>query len=134
MKTRSPATRFLNTVGSFSVIVLAAALTTVACGGGGKESSVASADAAAGHDLFKRTCATCHGPNGEGMPKLGKNLHANEFVKGTSDAELVEFIKRGRPAGHPENTQGVDMPPKGGNPMLTDADMSGIVVYMRSLQ
>ncbi len=104
-----------------------------ACGGGGG-GGADDAKVAEGHKLFKGTCATCHGPDGEGMPKLGKNLHANQFTKGLSDAELVEFLKKGRSAGDPLNERGVDMPPKGGNPILTEADLALIVAYMRSLQ
>ena len=110
------------------VIVLAG------CGGGGGEPAVDTASVAEGHELFKRSCATCHGPNGEGMPALGKNLNANEFIQTNSNAELVEFMKLGRPATHPDNTRGVDMPPKGGNPMLTDEDLEKIAVYVKSLQ
>ena len=85
-------------------------------------------------DLFASTCSRCHGPNGEGMPRLGKELTANEFVQSKSDAELVQFLKEGRPTSHPDNTRGVDMPPKGGNPAITDAQLASIVTYMRSLQ
>ncbi|MFQ5525638.1 MAG: c-type cytochrome [Thermoanaerobaculia bacterium] len=105
----------------------------IACGGGGG-GAVDAAEVAEGHKLFRGTCATCHGPNGEGMPKLGKNLNANEFTQRMSDEELVQFLKQGRPATHPDNDRGVDMPPKGGNPALTEADLALIVAYMRSLQ
>lgn len=105
----------------------------IACGGGGG-GGAEGAKVAEGHKLFKGTCATCHGPNGEGMPKLGKNLNDNPFTKGLSDVELVEFLKKGRSAGDPLNERGVDMPPRGGNPLLTDPDLALIVAYMRSLQ
>ena len=110
---------------------LAVAL-TVACGGGG---GGASDDVVAqGHEEFKKTCATCHGQNAEGMPRLGKELYDNEFVKSQSDEQLVTFLKEGRSATHPDNTRGVDMPPKGGNPAITDEQLASIVAYMRSLQ
>ena len=114
--------------GLFALVALV--ILTGACGGGG---GAGGGDTAAGHEAFKKTCAVCHGPNGEGMPKLGKDLHANEFVTSQSDAELLKFIVEGRPATHPDNTQGVDMPPRGGNPALTDADIQLIITYMRSL-
>ncbi len=104
----------------------------IACGGGG--SGADAGRAAEGHMLFKGTCAICHGPNGQGMPKLGKNLNDNAFTKNSSDADLVEFLKRGRSADDPLNERGVDMPPRGGNPALTDADLALIVAYIRSLQ
>jgi disulfide bond formation protein DsbB len=127
----------LGTSWGFAVVfaALVALLLTAACGGGGGgQTAGASPEVAQGHELFKKTCGTCHGPNGEGMPRLGKNLNANEFVASKSDAELIEFLKIGRPATHPDNTRGVDMPPKGGNPALTDEDLGLIVAYMRSIQ
>ena len=112
-----------------ALIVLAAVVTlTGACGGGGE-----TGDTAAGHAAFKKTCAVCHGPDAEGMPNLGKDLHANEFVKSQSDDQMTQFIIEGRPATHPDNTRGVDMPPKGGNPAVTDEQLQLIVVYMRSI-
>ncbi len=110
--------------------LLAGAL-ALACGGGGGAPDAAVV--AQGHDLFKGTCGTCHGPEAMGMPKLGKNLHGNAFTRDKSDAELVAFIKQGRPATHPDNTTQVDMPPKGGNPALTDEDLIAIIAYLRSI-
>lgn len=105
---------------------------TAACGGGGG-GSVSSEQLARGYDEYRKTCATCHGPEGRGMPRLGKDLHGNEFVKNLSDDELVEFLKVGRPAGHPLNERGVDMPPRGGNPALSDEGLRLIVAYLRSI-
>lgn len=79
------------------------------------------------------TCVACHGPTGEGIPNLGKDLVHSEFVTGLSDAELVDFIKKGREATHPLNTTGIAMLPKGGNPALTDDQIRDIVAYMRSI-
>lgn len=87
-----------------------------------------------GEELYAQSCAACHGPDARGIQGLGKNLRSSEFVKGLSDAELVEFIKKGRDASDPANTTGVAMPPKGGNPSLTDQDLYDIVAYMRSIE
>ena len=46
----------------------------------------------------------------------------------------MAFIKTGRPASDPANTTGVDMPPKGGNPAMTDQQIMDVIAYMRSLQ
>lgn len=118
-------------VGAGAAGGLVAVLALVGCGGGSPPSS---AEAAAGQAEFRKVCATCHGLSAEGMPRLGKGLSRNEFVRGQSDAELVEFLKVGRPASHPLNERGVDMPPRGGNPALTDADLASIVAYLRTLQ
>ena len=93
-----------------------------ACGGdsggdGGSEATDApsnglTGDAAAGEDVYKSTCASCHGPDATGIDGLGKDLHNNAFVDERSDSEMVAFLKEGRPAGDPANDTGVDMPPK----------------------
>jgi disulfide bond formation protein DsbB len=64
---------------------------------------------------------------------LGKDLTTSQFVKDKSDAELVAFVKQGRPASDPANTTGVDMPPRGGNPALSDTDLANIVAFIRTL-
>lgn len=85
-----------------------------------------------GESLFV-ACAACHGPDGRGVPNLGKDLVESEFVHSLSDDELVNFIKTGRPLWDPLNTTGIDMPAKGGNPVLTDEDIAAIVAYVRTL-
>ena len=92
------------------------------------------AAAEAGRDarLYQQACASCHGADGHGMPRLGKELHDNEFTKGLTDEEMLAFLKQGRPAWHEDNTQGVDMPPKGGNPALSDDDLRAIIAFQRT--
>ena len=99
------------------------------------ESSRGGADPALveqGQQLFT-LCAACHGPDARGLPNLGKDLVESEFVVGLSDADLLTFIKIGRPIWDPLNTSGLDMPPKGGNPAMTDADILAVIAYVRSL-
>ena len=115
-------------------VLAIAALVAVGCGGGdGGGGGGGDADLVAkGEKLYQQTCATCHGADGHGMPKLGKDLHNNQFTMGLSDQEMLEFIVQGRPAYHPDNTQGVDMPPRGGNPVLTDEDILAIIAFQRT--
>lgn len=121
----------------FFSLLLAGALFLVACGGGGPQPTPTPTgpvgDPVAGKIAFEKTCITCHGADAKGMPGLGKDLTTSQFVASKSDPELVAFIKTGRPASDPANTQGVDMPPKGGNPALTDQDLYNIVAYIRTL-
>lgn len=79
------------------------------------------------------TCAACHGPNGEGVTGLGKPFTTSEFIASKTDAELVEFLKVGRPVDDPLNTTGIAMPPKGGNPALTDQELWDLVAFIRTL-
>jgi len=104
--------------------------TTAASGGGGEDVG----GAAHGQELFKSTCTACHGQNAEGIAGLGTDMHNNEFIQSLSNAELILFIAAGRSTTDPDNTTGVDMPAKGGNSALTDADLADITDYLRTLQ
>jgi len=104
----------------------------VACGGGDGTGG-GDNEAVAGQRLFMANCGLCHGQDAEGKPKLGKGLRGNEFVAGLTDEELVTFLQEGRRANHPLNERGVDMPPRGGNPGLSDDDLRQIGAYLRSL-
>ncbi|MDX1614371.1 MAG: cytochrome c [Candidatus Promineifilaceae bacterium] len=126
-----------------AIVAVLLTLFLAACGGDGDSSdqqseaetqAMASGDAEAGEEHYQSTCAACHGPDAKGLPNLGKDLTASEFVSTSSQAELLAFIKEGRPVGHPENTTGIDMPPKGGNPALTDEQIVDIIAYLRTLE
>lgn len=127
------------------VLATALALIAFACGGGDDgesaptqaptttQAEVAAGDAANGESLYQGTCVACHGPDATGIEGLGKSLIGSDFVNDATDEELVAFLKVGRPAGDLLNTTGVDMPPKGGNPALSDDDLRDITAYLRSL-
>lgn len=132
-------------------IILTLALALAACGGdqpaengndapaagsedSGETETVSAGDPVAGEEQFDQVCIACHGPGGEGVEGLGKPFTTSEFVASQSDQELLEFIKQGRPIDHPDNTTGVDMPPKGGNPALSDDQIMDIIAYIRTLQ
>lgn len=101
-----------------------------------EQAAAVQGDPAKGEQLFQTGCNACHGPDATGVQGLGKSLHAgeSEFVSTQSDDELVEFIKKGRQPGEPGNTTGVAMPPKGGNPALSDEDIYHIVAWLRTLE
>jgi disulfide bond formation protein DsbB len=123
--------------------VLVMSLALVACGGGGgaapaategpQPTATSAGDAVAGKATFDTVCIACHGPGGVGVEGLGKPFTTSEFLLTVSDQELLEFIKTGRPISDPANTTGVDMPPKGGNPALTDEQLMDIIAYIRTL-
>ncbi|MBE7551264.1 MAG: cytochrome c [Anaerolineales bacterium] len=132
-----------------AIISLITVLSLTACGGGSErlsqsgenntgvvqaaEAPATVGDSAAGQKLFASTCSACHGPAGEGLPGLGKDMTTSEFIAGKSDDELVAFIKVGRDPSDPLNTTGVAMPPKGGNPALSEEDLYHLVAYMRTI-
>ena len=112
-------------------IALICVLSTFAtgCGGG----APADQDVAKGKAVYDRVCATCHRQDASGIPGLGKGLRDNELIRSQSDRELVEFLKVGRPATHPLNTTGIDMPPKGGDPTIDDQDLENLVAFLKTL-
>ncbi len=87
-----------------------------------------------GKDLYMQSCSACHGPDAKGLPKLGKDLTTSEFAINKTDEELLEYVKVGRTPDDPLNTTGVAMPPKGGNPALTDQQILDIIAYVRTLE
>ncbi|MCO5182618.1 MAG: c-type cytochrome [Anaerolineae bacterium] len=97
------------------------------------DTNLPTGDVAAGEAKFNEVCIACHGPGGEGVEGLGKPFTTSDFVTSQSDAELLAFVKVGRPVGDPANTTGIDMPPKGGNPALTDQQLMDIIAYIRTL-
>lgn len=128
---------FLITI-PFLILIIALS----ACGGSSEAAPSSSQDASAGaqdaqlrgQQLFVTNCSTCHGIGGIGVEGLGKPLTTSEFVANLSDEELLAFIKAGRPPDDPLNSSGVLMPPKGGNPALTDEELKEIIAYIRSIQ
>jgi len=91
-------------------------------------------DAAAGRKIWDTTCRSCHGAAGEGVEGQGIDVRASAFVQDTDDAGLIGFITDGRLVSDAANTSGLPMPPKGGNPLLKDADLADVVAHLRTLQ
>lgn len=116
-------------------------LLVAACGDGGGDGGDAApanpgqgGDAANGETVYLNTCASCHGADALGITGLGKQLAASDFVASTSEADLYTLIVEGRASDHPDNDTGVAMPPKGGNPSLSDASIADVIAYLKSLQ
>ena len=120
---------------TFLVLLLAAGLLLAACGGGGPQPTPTPfGDPVAGRQAFLATCVACHGQEAKGVPGLGKDLTTSEFLRSQTNEQMLAFLIAGRPASDPLNTTGVDMPPRGGNPVFTDTDLQNIVAYLRTLQ
>ncbi len=101
---------------------------------GSAQEELPKGDVTAGKELFTQTCSACHGPEGEGVQGLGKDMTSSEFIAGKTDVELLEFIKVGRGPSDPLNTTGITMLPKGGNPALTDENLTDIIAFIRSIK
>jgi mono/diheme cytochrome c family protein len=89
------------------------------------------ADARQGAKVVAATCSACHGPAGEGVAGVAPGLRDIVFVAAASDADVAAIIRNGRAAGDPANKTGKAMPARGGNPFLSDADVSNIVAFLR---
>jgi cytochrome c5 len=75
--------------------------------------------AGSGKATYDSVCGVCHAAGVAGAPKFGDKAAWAPRVKGGKDA-LYASATKGKGA----------MPPKGGNPSLTDADMKAAVDYM----
>jgi disulfide bond formation protein DsbB/mono/diheme cytochrome c family protein len=85
-----------------------------------------------GGQLYRESCAACHGIDAKGVANLGNQLAGSDFVNGKTDAELLALIREGRDLSHPENTTGLVMPPSGGRPDLSDQELLSIIVFIRA--
>jgi disulfide bond formation protein DsbB len=96
-------------------------------------------DATAAPDLFLtsgevaylRSCASCHGINGEGVQYLGPALSENQLLLDHNGIGLVEFLTAAQPPVDPRVTY--PHPYRGGYPILTDEQIRNIVAYLYAL-
>ncbi len=125
------------------LLFVAMALVVTACGGSDGDTAATDAadpvvattsgDVPHGIEIYGGTCVACHGPEGVGVEGLGKSWVNSDFINARTDAEMLAFLIEGRASDHPENTTGIAMMPRGGNPSLTDDDLLDLIAYMRTL-
>jgi cytochrome c5 len=89
-----------------SVTIPPAAAKTAAAGANGK-------------DVYTKTCSACHAMGVAGAPKFGDKAAWGPRLKEGID-HLLGVALKGQGA----------MPPKGGNPALSDADVKAAIEYM----
>ena len=90
-------------------------------GGGGKVKTVEVTPAmlAQGKAVYEKNCGTCHASGIAGAPKLGdKPAWKKHIAHGLE--HMAEIAIRGEGA----------MPPRGGNPKLSDAEVRAAVAYI----
>lgn len=90
------------------------------------------ADVTHGQQLYLQSCAACHGESGEGVANLGNSLAASPLVQEGADADILAMIRAGRDVNAADNQSGLAMPPSGGRPDLSDADLLAIVAFLRT--
>lgn len=80
-----------------------------------------------GLEVYMNSCVACHGADGQGVLPGVPDLAAADGFLARSDATLLQRIRDGyQSLGSP-----LAMPPKGGNPSLTDDDIKAVVEYMK---
>ncbi len=81
-----------------------------------------------GSDIYAQTCIACHGANGKGTVPGAPNFSRSGGVLSQSDEVLLDHVKNGfKSAGSP-----MAMPARGGNASLNDADIRGVIEYLKS--
>lgn len=89
--------------------------------------AAAGASGRSGEAVYLQTCVACHGPEGRGAIPGTPDLTGPDGPLTKPDAELMRNVTEGfQSPGSP-----MAMPPKGGNPALTTADIQAVLDYMR---
>ncbi len=132
IKLRSTITLLIVTLG----VLLAACVGDVSSPGGAGDTQpfTGSGQPVAGGQIYGNACSSCHASDLLGLDGLGNQLAPSEFVATTTERELADYISEGRPANDPDNTMGIEMPPKGGSPWLSDRDMVDVAAYLKASQ
>ena len=81
-----------------------------------------------GEKVYAQTCIACHGANGKGAIPGVSDFTKSDGPLARSDDTLFASIRDGLATpGKP-----LSMPPKGGNPSLTDEEIQAVIEYLRS--
>jgi len=79
-------------------------------------------------NLYAQNCMVCHGDDGSGAMPGVSDLTENLDWSRMNELKLVKRLKQGIQS--PGAT--VSMPPKGGNPDLSNDDLKALIHYMRT--
>jgi mono/diheme cytochrome c family protein len=85
-------------------------------------------DVKKGEAIFNGTCIACHGADGKGAIPGTPDFTKKDGVLSQSEKELESRIRNGyQSSGSP-----MAMPPRGGNPSLTDEQIRDVAAYLHS--
>jgi cytochrome c553 len=82
--------------------------------------------------LYEKDCGKCHGPDGKGQTKMGQKVGCKDYTdakvqEALKDEAAVKAIKEGV---KDKDGKQVMKPAEG----LSDADIKGLVAYMRAFK
>lgn len=80
---------------------------------------------------YLRSCAGCHGVNGEGVPYLAAPLAESDLVQSRDGFGLFNFLTQKQPPVDPRTA--FPHPYRGGYPLLTDEQIRAITTYLYAL-
>jgi len=83
-------------------------------------------DPAHGKVIFEQTCSACHGKDGHGVVPGTPDFTAKGGVLSKPHADLSDHIHNG----FSEPGKPLAMPPRGGNPELSDQDIKDVHTYL----
>lgn len=84
-------------------------------------------DPGRGAAVFNGTCIVCHGSDGSGNIPGVPDLTGRKGLLSQADAVLLKRMTDG----FQSPGSAMAMPPRGGDPALTDADLMSVLKYMR---
>jgi mono/diheme cytochrome c family protein len=85
--------------------------------------------AADGEAIYAQQCAACHGAIGEGTPHVGPPLKGAEFVKSTTNDDMIKVIREGRAGADKKHDAFPSvMPPF---PQLSEDEIKAVAEYVR---
>jgi len=89
---------------------------------------LAAEDAQDAEEIYFSTCIVCHDDDGSGNMPGVPDLKESGTLFRDAESEIVSRLKSGiqRPGG-------IAMPPKGGNPELTDEQLLSVLHYVKKL-
>jgi cytochrome c5 len=94
---------------------------------GNASASQTGANRGRGEVIYDRTCMACHGADGTGAIPGAPDLTRAKGPLAKSDRVLLKHIRDG----FQSPGSSAAMPPKGGDPELTDSDIRAVIQYMR---
>lgn len=80
-----------------------------------------------GKEIYESTCIACHGADGKGALPGMSSLASAKGPLAAADELLIKRIRDG----YQSANSPMAMPPKGGNPSLTDEDLKAVLSYIR---